>query len=151
MEQLLCHLAGDYVFGQSDWMAMNKSKRSLPCAIHVCLYTACFLLLTVSWKALLVIGITHFILDRWHFITRRLIWYKNHLGPGFTYVPYRLCLASGYFDNLLNEVNNVPRERWETKWGIYNARLNSVSVWLYIITDNFLHLTINFLALKYLS
>ena len=150
MEQLLCHLLGDYVL-QSDYVAMRKSKETLPCAIHVIIYTACFLFLTISWKALLIIGITHFILDRWHFIVRRLIWFKNHLGPGFTFVPYRKCDATGYYDNIMNEVTNVPKEQWEKSWGAYGARLNYMTIWLDIITDNFLHLTINFLALKYLT
>jgi len=30
MEQLLVHLVADYYF-QSDWMALNKNKRSVPC------------------------------------------------------------------------------------------------------------------------
>ena len=90
MEQLLCHLFGDYIL-QSDYMAMNKSKRSLPCIIHVILYTSCFLFLTFSWKALLVIGVTHFILDRWHFFIKRMIWLKNHIGPGFKFVPFDKC------------------------------------------------------------
>ena len=149
MEQLLVHLFADYGI-QSDWMAMNKSKRSWPCLVHVLLYTACFLVLTISWKALLVIGITHFILDRWHTPLKRLIWLKNHLGPGLKYVPYRKCDATGYYDNLMNEATGVPKEKWESKWGSYGVRLNYVSLWIYIITDNFLHLTINFLALKYL-
>ena len=77
MEQLLTHIFGDYIL-QSDWMAMNKNKQSLPCLVHVIIYTSVFLLLTTSWKALLIIGGTHFILDRFPVIVRRLIWVKNN-------------------------------------------------------------------------
>jgi hypothetical protein len=148
MPQLLCHIWGDFIL-QSDWMAMNKSKRSLPCLVHVLIYTSCFLLLTLSWKALLVIGATHFILDRWHTPLKRLIWLKNHAGPGFKFVPFKKCEATGYYDNLLNEVLWKPYTREEING--FGPRLNFITIWLYIVTDNCLHLTINYLALTYLT
>ena len=99
MEQLLTHIFGDFVL-QSDYLAMNKSKHSWPCFIHICIYTSCFLMLTLSWKALLVIGVTHFLIDRFHTPLRRFIWLKNHIGPGFKYVPFEKCKWTGYYDNL---------------------------------------------------
>lgn len=147
MQQLLVHILGDYIL-QSDWMAMNKSKRSWPCLVHVLIYTSCFLMLTTSWKALLVIGGVHFILDRWHGIIKRFIWTKNHLGPGLKGVPYEKCMATGYYDNVINEVTGQPYTN-EVING-YAPRLNYITLWLYIITDNFLHLTTNYLALTYL-
>jgi len=147
MPQLFCHLFGDYIL-QSDYQAMNKSKHSLPCLIHVLIYTACFLVITTSWKALLVIGITHFILDRWHFFNKRLIWLKNHIGPGFKFVPFEKCNATGYYDNIMNEVTGKPFTN-EVING-FSPRLNYITIWLYIVTDNTLHLVINYLALTYL-
>ena len=149
MEQLLVHIFGDFLI-QSDYMAMNKSKRSWPCLIHVLLYTSCFLLLTTSWKALLVIGITHFILDRWPIILKRLIWWKNHLNPNFSFAPFRMCNMTGYFDNIQNEIEGNMHSQWNSKWMEHNARFNYITIWLYIITDNFFHLFINYMALKYL-
>lgn len=148
MEQLLCHIFADYGT-QSDWMAMNKSKRSLPCLVHVLLYTSVFLLLTTSWKALLVIGSVHFVLDRFPVIIRRMIWIKNHISPNFSYVPFNKCEATGYYDNILNEVTDKPYTN-EIVNG-YGPRLNYITIWLYIITDNFLHLLTNYLAIKYLG
>jgi hypothetical protein len=148
MEQLLAHIFGDYIF-QSDYQALNKSKRSFPCFLHVLIYTSMFLFLTTSWKALLVIGGVHFVLDRWHFIIRRLIWCKNHLGPGLSYVPFAKCNATGYYDNLMNEVTNHPSTNEEING--YTPRLNYITIWLYIITDNAIHLLTNYLALKYLA
>jgi hypothetical protein len=146
MEQILCHLVGDYIL-QSDWMALNKSKRSIPCLVHVMIYTSVFLFLTTSWKALLVIGLVHFVLDRWHFIIRRLIWFKNHLSPNFKYVPFNKCEVTGYYDNILNEVNN---KEYTTEIINGNSpRLNYITIWLYIITDNILHLLTNYLAIMY--
>jgi hypothetical protein len=149
MEQLLTHLFGDYWL-QSDYCAMNKSKRTWPCLVHVLLYTACFLILTTSWKALLVIGATHFIMDRWPIIIKRIIWLKNHLNPELSYVPFEKCDITGYYDNIKNEATDVMKSQWETTYNGYGARLNYITIWLYIITDNSLHLFINYMALKYL-
>jgi hypothetical protein len=71
------------------------------------------------------------------------------LGPGLKYVPYSKCGITGMYDNILNEVEHKPYVT-ELING-YGPRLNYVTVWIYIITDNFLHLSINFLALKYLT
>jgi uncharacterized protein DUF3307 len=151
MTQIFAHLIGDYIL-QSDWMAMNKSKRTWPCLVHVLLYTSCFLFLTTSWKALLVIGGVHFILDRWPVIIRRLIWLKNHINPNFKYVPFEKCRVTGYFDTILMESNADIAfvDKSETVNG-FQPRLNYITIWLYIITDNLLHLLTNYLALTYLT
>lgn len=140
MEQLLTHIFGDYIL-QSDWQATNKSKRTIPCLVHVLLYTSCFLLLTNNCITLLIIGSTHFILDRFPIIIRRLIWFKNHIGPGFKFVPFNLCKITGYYDHYGSPSNiNING---------YSLRDNHITIWLYIITDNFIHLTINYFAIKY--
>jgi len=67
MEQLLIHAVGDY-FLQNDWMALNKKNKNIEgfiaCAIHSILYTIPFILISCSWKALLVILFSHFLIDR---------------------------------------------------------------------------------------
>lgn len=63
MDQLLCHLVGDYVL-QNQAMADNKTSSWKWAAIHVAFYTLPFLLLTTHWKALAVISGTHLIIDR---------------------------------------------------------------------------------------
>ena len=170
MPQLLCHLFGDY-FLQSDWMAMNKSKRSLPCLVHVCLYTLPFLLLTHSWKALLIIAGTHFVIDRFG-VVRYFIWLKNHIGPkGFP--PWKLCSRTGYFDErtedeftvhfgaVFSQSGNVviPPKEFDEKMNLLQVYTEAkkvhgacplfITVWLTIIADNSLHLFFNFLALSY--
>ena len=147
LQQLLCHLWGDFVV-QTDWMAMNKSKRSIPCLVHVLIYTSMFLFLTTSWKALLVIGGTHYIIDRYPSIIRHIIWLKNHGNPKFRYPAFKYCDVTGYFDDC--EFNSAKPDFTTPNW-YGQPRLFGVTIWLYIITDNLFHLTINFLALKYLS
>ena len=140
---LLAHLWGDYIL-QSDWRALNKSKRSWPCLVHVLLYTACFLFVTTSWKALAVIGVTHFLIDRFG-LARYLCWAKNHIAPnhgcncGLVY----LCPIGGW---------RTAYAEWSkcTVTGYDDSRPIWITLWLLIAADNTLHLTLNFLALKYL-
>ena len=44
-DQLVAHAVGDYIL-QSDWMANEKTKRSLAAAVHALTYALPFLLLT---------------------------------------------------------------------------------------------------------
>ena len=133
-DQLLCHAIGDYVI-QSDWMATEKTKRSMAALAHVVTYALPFLFLRPSMPALAVIVGTHFVIDRWR-LARFVCWAKNIVfGPMFTaWRPYtgpfawENCKATGY-----------PSER--PAW---------LAVWLLIIADNVMHVLINGLALRYL-
>lgn len=144
---LLCHFVGDFIL-QSDWMAMNKSRKSIPCLVHVLIYTACFLVLTVSWKALLFIGLTHFMLDRFHTPLKRLLWLKNHIGPTMEYPPYGYCNSTGYYDD--SPYNSlIPDKEDLEKWG--KPRHFFITIWIYITIDNTLHLICNLIALSLLA
>jgi hypothetical protein len=143
---LLCHFIGDY-FLQTDWMAMNKSKKSWNCLVHCLIYTSCFLVLTLSWKALLFILVSHFIFDRWPVIIRRMLWFKNHF-PTMQYPPWKMCNSTGYYDD--SPYNSYPPNEHTTKrYG--QPRHFFITIWLYIISDNVLHLICNFIALMLLA
>jgi len=152
---LLCHFVGDFWL-QTDWMALNKSKNTWNCIVHVLIYTSCFFILTLSWKALLFIGITHFILDRWPIIIRRLLWLKNHFPTG-DYPCFEWCDSTGYFDDSPYNTYKVneKREAWIRGNNICNyygpPRHYFITIWLYIISDNTLHLTCNLFALYFLQ
>lgn len=135
MNQLLAHLIGDY-FLQSDYCALNKTKRHFPCFLHCVLYTLPFLFLTQNFWALFLIFFTHFIEDRWSLI-KYVIWFKNHINPKLSYYSFDKCSVTGYYDTWLNEN--------------YEARPKFITTWLYIISDNAYHLLCNFLILKYLG
>jgi hypothetical protein len=147
---LLCHFFGDY-FAQSDWMALNKNKKSWNCLVHVLIYTTCFLLLTTSWKALLFIGVTHFIFDRFPVLIKRTIWLKNHFPTG-KYPMFEYCDTTGYYDDSpyrTCERPDYPKMINEEKlWG--KPRHFFITIWLYIIHDNTLHLICNLIALTLL-
>lgn len=124
--QLICHLLGDYIF-QNTWMANDKTSSHRPAAVHALFYTSFFLFLTYSIPALLVIGVTHFFIDRYR-LAKYLCWYKNYLAPR-RYWPSGPITATGFTDD-------VPK---------------GLALALLIITDNTMHLVINGLALYYLA
>ena len=117
-DQILIHAIGDYIF-QSNWMATNKTKYWLAAFLHALTYTANFIWLTTDISVLLVIGITHYFIDRYR-LARFIIWFKN-----VPWDKWEDCSATGYH-------KDVPI------W---------LSTWLLIITDNIMHVIINGLAL----
>lgn len=134
MEQFLAHLWGDYIF-QGDWMANNKTAKSFAALCHVLSYGVPFFIIGASWWALIVIVGTHFFIDRFR-LAKYVVFTKNLIAPG-------LLTAS---------------PEWIAKYGWENCKGTGypsetppfLAVWLLIIADNTLHLTINYLALRYL-
>jgi hypothetical protein len=133
MLQLLCHIVGDYFF-QSDWMALNKNKQTVPCLIHVVLYVLPFWLLTSNLLALFLIAAAHFVFDRWS-LTKYIIYAKNFLNPSFSNQPFDKCSVTGYYDDWLNDSSGP------------GVRPRFITTWLYIISDNTIHLICNYLIL----
>lgn len=64
MEQLLCHLIGDYLF-QTTYMALNKYERWTPAVVHGIVYTLSFALLTQDLWRLAAIAFIHIIIDHY--------------------------------------------------------------------------------------
>jgi hypothetical protein len=125
VEQLLIHLFGDYIT-QTDWMASNKTNRSLPAQVHAIVYTLPFLLLTTSFQALFVIYATHYLIDRYR-LARYVVFAKNWMTDHS--LQWADCSGTGYHQD---------RPAW-------------LAVWLLIVADNTMHLIINFFTLKYLG
>jgi hypothetical protein len=128
MNELLAHLVGDYVL-QNHWMANHKTKSSVAAAVHVALYVLPFLLITSSMWALIVIGATHFLIDRF----RLAQYWVDFWGTGKAgWLPTKLAerLPGG-----LDLPGDAP------PW---------LGVWLLIIVDNTLHLLINHFAIGWL-
>jgi hypothetical protein len=124
MEQLLLHLVGDYLT-QTDWMAREKTRRSVAAAVHAAVYGLPFLLLAPSAAALALIVLTHFAIDRFR-LARYVVFAKNWItSPSLRWTD---CSATGYH-------KDTP------PW---------LAFWLLIIADNTLHLCINYSALRWL-
>lgn len=125
-DQLLAHALGDYVL-QSDWMANEKTKRSVAALAHVLTYALPFLFFRPTPMALFVIVSTHFVIDRWR-LARYVCWLKNFIAPPGSNAAWADSSGTGY---------HKDRPAW-------------MAVWLMIIADNIMHICINGLALKYL-
>jgi hypothetical protein len=127
--QIICHLFGDYVI-QSDWMALEKTKRHVPAVAHALTYGLPFLLLRPSLAAWAVIVGTHFIIDRWR-LARYVCWAKNQLAPQ----RHRYALPDAGF-------SGYPAQRDEDT--------PYITFWLLIAADNAMHIAINAAALAVL-
>lgn len=122
--QLVAHAVGDYVL-QSHWMAVEKGRGWWAAALHGASYTVPFLLLTHSPIALLVIGTSHALVDRYR-VAKYVVWARNTLG-GFS-APWEECSATGM-------PLEVP---------------SYLSAWLVIIVDNVIHVLINAAVIRWL-
>lgn len=121
---VLSHFLGDYLI-QTNWMAVEKTKRWLPAVAHGVTYTIPFaLFVTRSPLALLVIGGTHILIDHWR-LAKYVVWLKNQLVPA--------------------------RMRFRPTDTGYPADMPPwMAVWLMIIADNLIHVMINYGAVKWL-
>ncbi len=121
MGELIAHLVGDYVL-QNHWMATRKTIHSFVAWVHAIFYTLPFLILTRSPRALLVIWGTHFVIDRF----RLAKYWMQFWGVGQTgYICKRLGMA------------NEQAPDW-------------LAVWLLILVDNTMHLSINHASIAWL-
>jgi hypothetical protein len=77
MHWSLAHMVGDYLL-QNDWMALNKKRRTIPALVHVLVYLLPFLLCSLSWWQIALIGAQHFVQDRTSFIN----WLMRVKGSG---------------------------------------------------------------------
>ena len=129
---ILAHLVGDYII-QNNWMAQKKTSAWWPAIVHGVVYSIPYAfvlwLLTGSvleyWPALLVIGGTHVVIDRFRLV-KQMIWALNQVAP------------------------RASRYSWaEAKQnGGYSAGMPVwMSTWLMIIVDNSCHLVINTVAI----
>lgn len=127
LNQILCHLFGDYVL-QSSWMANCKLNRWFPAIVHSLVYSLPFIIIIhPSLLALSVIVGSHAVIDRYR-LARYIAYAKNFLAPKCEWKEWKDCCVTGYH-------NDVPL---------------FLSFWLLIIIDNTIHLTINALAIAYL-
>lgn len=140
MSEILAHAVGDYIV-QSDWMASEKTKRHLPAAAHAASYAACFLPVTRNWRAILIIGTTHFVIDRWR-LAKYLCWAKNQAAPVDFRYPFDHADGTGYHSDTL-----APYAHDETTCRALGKPM-WLSGWLMIIADNTIHMLINRWAIR---
>lgn len=134
MDQLICHLIGDYIL-QNHWMAQNKTKAWIPALIHATTYILPFLLLNPTPTALLTIWSTHLIIDRYRLAHYWVEFYGiGNTGTFWMIMKHdRMPWETGY--------DKIPPKERAPEW---------LTTWLLIIVDNTIHLTINYTALTWL-
>lgn len=106
---------------QNGWMANEKTKRWLPAITHGLVYSIPFLII-FGFKAWVPIVTTHILIDR------------------FRLIKYVLRVKEWNFKN---------------EWGYKTEGEGSMPpfmwVWLMIIADNTIHLTINYISIYFLG
>lgn len=127
---IACHFIGDYVL-QSDWMAQNKRRSFYAALAHVHAYTFPFVFLLKPglpgiWQMELIL-LSHLVIDHYG-LARYVCFVKNFLAPRSAWPKWSDTDFTGYS----------------------TARDKHLTVWLYIITDNLMHLLCNYVALRYL-
>lgn len=132
MLQLILHGIGDY-FLQTDFQALNKKKKGWfgfwQCLKHCITYSLPFLFIG-SWQAVTVIFITHFIIDRTNL------------------VAYALAIKNSVYHKGTN-INGKFFKYDISNFGFGLERPFAITIWLYIICDNLLHIICNYIALLY--
>lgn len=140
--QLFCHFIGDYVL-QSHWMAYEKMQRNLAAWAHGFMYGLPFLFLRPHWHTFAIIVVTHWTID--HFKLARFVCYaKNFISPRFTFerIEYpRTAEVATSFDYKKNIWWHPWSECSET--GYHKSVPPFLAVWLYVIVDNLMHITLN--------
>lgn len=134
MLQLILHGIGDYYL-QTDYQGITKKKKGTEgfyaCLKHCTTYSLPFLFIG-SWMAVLAIFISHFIIDR-----SNLVAYIIAIKNGTKKPPITMSRPFPYMYDISN-------------FGFHKERPFAISIWLYIICDNILHIICNYLALRYL-
>ncbi len=120
MDQLLAHLAGDYIL-QSRWMAEEKTKSWTPAIVHGLVYTLPFALITTNLVALSVIASTHVLIDHFR-LAKRAMWLRDRLAPSSHWTTWDVYKEAGH-----------PTHKF---------------FWLMVVIDNSIHLIINYAALS---
>lgn len=144
--QLWLHVLGDYVT-QSHWMAVNKTSRLSVAMLHASVYSLPFaLVLRPSPRAFLVVLLTHAVIDRYR-LAKYVIFLKNTVLSPWAYDP-----ATSWAGSVkLNEHGDVAvAVKGCSATGFRDDTPPHLSCWLSVIVDNWMHITINALALWYL-
>lgn len=136
MEQILLHLFGDFII-QNDNVGVRKKEKSLTgllyCIFHCITYSIPFILIT-NWYGVMLIAIGHFVIDRWNIIGNYIA-LKNNV---YTEV------------HTVNETK-IKRVLNTKNFGYKSERPFAVTIWLYIIQDNSIHLIWNYLVILYFT
>lgn len=141
----IAHFVGDYIL-QSHWMAVKKTSEWGAALAHGFTYTLPFLFITQNIFALLIIGGTHVIIDKYR-LAKYLTWAKNQIGPKQYRTanpwakPKAIAPMVGVVYPISDSLVADPTTGYPTNTPAW------LSNWLLFIADNTVHIIINSLAL----
>ena len=151
MCELLAHLIGDYVL-QNHWMAMRKTHSFIVALVHGFFYALPFIILfEPSWWQILLIQGSHVLIDYF----RVASWWKRFWGVGeIGWLPGKLLPLIGYKPIVKHSGNDdnaetsiVLARNFPASNDIIDRAPVYLDIWLLILIDNTLHLSINHLVL----
>ncbi len=148
MHQLILHLLGDYLL-QSEHMAKNKRNSSFWAGFHAIVYSLPFFLLEPSWFAWSMICGSHFLIDRFG-LARFVVLAKNIvLGLWPQWLLQQIYRSAGRDEEWKNDRQRLTWVNCRT-----TGYPSDVQPWLagimIIVSDNTIHLLINWASLQWL-
>lgn len=148
-QQLFLHFLGDY-FAQTHWMAVNKVKSWWAAFVHALVYSIPFLYLGGFWAWTVIFG-THLLIDRFS-LAKYLIYAKNAITDDRFYpkIGSRVMNSGSAGWGLYVDWLKHDFELNEKNFGFSPQTPMAISFFCYVVTDNTLHILINYLALKFL-
>lgn len=148
MLQLILHLIGDY-WTQTPYMACNKTSSWKAAWFHASVYTVPFWAV-YGWRAALVIGITHGIIDRFSLV-KYLLAFKNTASALASMLS---CTDRDLYPSLSKEAEaaaDLVVDCFSSKSGYPSDTPEYRAFVLYVVADNTAHLLINWAAIRWLA
>lgn len=143
---VLAHFVADWLF-QSQYMAEQKVKTAVPALLHVTVYGLVFwALVSPPLPALAVIVGTHYLIDRYR-LARHVNWAANFIAPVRRTSRY-LGEDEGHL--WLWRSTNAPWRECST-YGSPPGVPDHIAFTVMISIDQILHLSLNYMALRWLG
>lgn len=128
---VLGHFVGDYLL-QNNWIALNKSKKWLPCLTHILIYTLAICVATWAFNPwwILVVVLSHLPIDRWSLAEKWLKFTKGRTLEGFI-KSKQTVIKNDQIGGTL--VHNEPCTAMDSLQAGF-------STFVYIVVDNTFHI-----------
>jgi hypothetical protein len=147
INMLFGHMVGDYLL-QNNWMALSKGHSSWRCLLHCLVYTAtvCAFMSQWHWQWVLLVLVSHFVIDRWSLADHWLALIRGRSLHEF--------YENGHRDIPAAWINGakVVYQRPVTDTGEnYRILRGGFTTLVYAMADNTMHLLVMYYGYVYLD